>query len=117
MGVTPCGVHDECAWIFTNGLCKCLGDMFDDDISPPDSARRGSVEGSSVGILAVGELGDLDLCPETRFALLTLDRASVDGKVSKVCQELLSTVLALNQLEEIRGVVDELEWDVRKSHV
>lgn len=39
---------------------------------------------------------------------LTLDGASIDGKVSKISEELLSAVLALDELEEVGGIVDEL---------
>ena len=43
--------------------------------------------------------------------LLTFDRAAVDGEVTEVGEELLGTVLALDELEELGGVVDEL-WPV-----
>ena len=39
---------------------------------------------------------------------LTLDRAAIDGKVAKVSEKLLSAVLALNKLEQLRCVINEL---------
>ena len=38
---------------------------------------------------------------------LSFDRASVDSKVSQVSQELLGTVLAANEREELGSVIDE----------
>lgn len=40
--------------------------------------------------------------------LLPFDGASVHCKVAKVGEELLGTILALDELEEIWSVVDEL---------
>jgi hypothetical protein len=39
---------------------------------------------------------------------LSLNGTSVDGQVPEICQQFLSTVLTLNELEEVRGIVDEL---------
>jgi hypothetical protein len=39
---------------------------------------------------------------------LALDRASVDGNVSKICKKFLGAVLTLYQLEKFWGVVDKL---------
>ena len=39
---------------------------------------------------------------------LTLDGATIDGKVSEICKEFLGTILALHQFEEFGGIVDEL---------
>jgi len=45
---------------------------------------------------------------EKEIYALALDRAAVNGDVSKVCKELLSAVLCLYKLEQLRRVVDEL---------
>jgi len=39
---------------------------------------------------------------------LSFDRTAVDSEVSQVSQELLGTVLALHQLEEVWRVINEL---------
>jgi hypothetical protein len=39
---------------------------------------------------------------------LAFDRASVDGQVSEVCEQLLGTILTLYKLEELWSVIDEL---------
>lgn len=44
----------------------------------------------------------------TTTYLLSLDGASVHCEVAKVGEELLGTILALDELEEIWSVVDEL---------
>jgi hypothetical protein len=45
---------------------------------------------------------------------LTLDRTSIDGEVSKIGQELLCTILALDELEKIWGIINELDALVRE---
>ena len=49
-----------------------------------------------------------DRFAEAGLADLSLDRRAIDCKVSQVGKKLLGTVLALNELEEVLGVVDEL---------
>jgi hypothetical protein len=39
---------------------------------------------------------------------LSFDRASIDSEISKVSEEFLGTVLALHELEEVWGIVNEL---------
>lgn len=39
---------------------------------------------------------------------LALDRAAVNGDISKVCKKLLGAVLRLYKLEQLLSVVDEL---------
>ena len=111
MRVAPGGVHDEHAGVLADGLGEGLGAVLDDDVAPADFAREGGVGGGSVGVRAVDELGNDDLFPEARFSLLTFDRGTVDGEVSEVTEELLGTVLALNELEQLRSVVNELRHD------
>lgn len=55
------------------------------------------------------QLGDNNFGFETWFARLTLDRTPVDCEISEVCEELLSTVLALYKFEELRSIVDKLK--------
>jgi hypothetical protein len=48
-----------------------------------------------------------DVGLELGLADLALDAATVDGKVTQVQQELLGTVLAADQVEQRRGIIDE----------
>ena len=108
MRVTPRRVHDEHTRVLADSLRERLRAVFHDDVAPADFAREGGVGGGSVGVRAVDKLGDDDLFPEARFSLLTFDRGTVDGKVSEVAEELLGAVLALNELEQLRCVINEL---------
>jgi len=40
---------------------------------------------------------------------LALDGAAINGDISEVCEELLSTVLRLHKFEQLRCIVDELD--------
>ena len=110
MRVTPGRVHDEHTRVLANGLRECLGALLDDDVTPSKLAREGRVEWGSIGVLAVRKLGNDDLVFQARLALLTLDRRAIDGQVSEVSEQLLRTVLALDQLEKLGGVIDELQY-------
>ena len=46
-------------------------------------------------------------CYEATYDL-ALDRAAVNGEVAEVSEQLLCTVLALNELEKLRRIIDEL---------
>ncbi len=46
---------------------------------------------------------------------LSFDRAAIDSKVSKIGKQFLGTVLTLNQLEEVGGIVDELRRNLNLS--
>jgi hypothetical protein len=39
---------------------------------------------------------------------LTFNRATIDGKISKVSKKFLGAVLALDQFEEFGSIIDEL---------
>ena len=108
MCVTPCSVHNQCAGILPNSLCECLGSVLDNDVPPSDLARHASIEWRSIHwIVAVLQPGYNKLGLEAWFANLTLDRTAVDGKVAKICEELLCTVLGLDKLEQIWSIIDE----------
>jgi hypothetical protein len=84
--------------------------MLDDDVTPADSARNGCVKRRALRIFPVSQLGNDEVCLETGLSNLTHDRTAVDGEVSKVGEQLLGTVLTLDKLEEIRGIVNELKY-------
>lgn len=125
MGVTPCGIHNEGAWVVAHCFGKCFGTFFDDDVPPSDGARQGSVQGGTIKrVFAALKLGDDNVGFEAGFALvlpsndseskitrtngLAFDGASIDRQITEVCQQFLSTVLALHQLEEVRSIINEL---------
>jgi hypothetical protein len=45
---------------------------------------------------------------------LSFDGASVHGQIAQVRQQLLRTVLGLNELEKLWRVIDELGWGVNQ---
>jgi hypothetical protein len=104
VGVAPGGIHDHTSFVCSYGLDEGLWSLLVDDVSPACGARHGSVDESAAGIL---ELGHDDVALELGLANLALDLAAVDSEISKVGKELLRTVLAADQLEQLRSVVDE----------
>lgn len=125
MGVTPCGIHNEGARVLAHCFGKCFGTVLNDNVAPSDGARQGSVQGGTLErVFAALKLGDDNVGFEARFALilssneseskitstngLAFDGASIDRQITEVCQQFLSTVLALHQLEEVRSIINEL---------
>ena len=125
MSITPGGIHDQATRVRANGLGEGFGALLDDDVAPTDLAWQRGVDGRAVRIVAVLQLGDDNLILETGLSLprsstiaqsdvipityhLTLDRASVDDKISEVGKKFLSTVLGDDKLEEVWSVIDEL---------
>ena len=108
MSVAPRRVHDEHTRVLADGLRKCLGALLDDNVTPADFAGEGSVCRRAVRVFTVDKLGNDNLVLEAGLADLSLDRRAIDCKVSQVGKKLLGTVLALNELEEVLGAVDEL---------
>ena len=108
MCITPCSVHNQCTRILPNSLCECLGSVLDNDVPPSNLARHASIEWRSVDwVVAVLQPRYNKLGLEAWFANLTLDRTAVDGEVAEIREELLCTVLGLDKLEQIWGVINE----------
>lgn len=84
--IAPRCVHDERTGVFAHRLCESFGTVVDDDIAPSDFARIRCVEGWTIGVLAVLELGGFDILVEAWVTCLTLDGASVDSEVPKICE-------------------------------
>ena len=118
MGITPGSVHDEGSRVVANGHRERFGTLLNDNVAPSYLARQCGIEGWSVGVVAALQFRDNDLSLEARFTLrekdglnrtkmfrnlttnrLSFDGTSVDSKVAKVCQQFLSSVLALNEFE------------------
>ena len=125
MSITPGGIHDQAARVRADGLGEGFGALLDDDVAPTDLAWHRGVDGRAVRIVAVLQLGDDNLILETGLSLenhiracksqvcnstysLALDGGAVDSNVPEVSEQLLRTVLALDELEELGRVIDEL---------
>jgi hypothetical protein len=123
--VTPRSVHNECAGVLANGLGESFWSFLDNDIPPTILTGERSVEGGPVRVLSVPELGNGDLVLEAGFTLyevmrrccdsksresygLALNGAAIDSNISKICKELLGTVLRLYKLEQIGRIIDKL---------
>lgn len=117
VSVTPGGIHDQATGVLPNSLGKGLRALLYNDVTPADGARNGGVERGPLWIFPVGELGDDGIGLETGFTNLTFDAAAVDCKVTKVSQELLGTVLTLDEFEEVRGIVNELKVNAGVSNL
>lgn len=114
MGVSPGGVHDEDSRVVANGLGESLGSLLLDDVTPSSEAGLGGVERLGL-VLGVDEGGDGDVLEESGLSNLSLDRRSVDDEVSKVGEDLLSSVLTRDEVEEGGGVVDELRGECQST--
>ena len=108
MSITPGGVHDEDTRIRTNGFGEGLGTFLDNDVTPTKLAGEGCIQRRPFGVFAALEFGNNNLVLETRFSLLTFDGAAVDSEVSEVGEQFLCTVLALDELEKLGSIIDEL---------
>jgi hypothetical protein len=106
VGVSPGGVHDETALVGSNGLGECLGSFVDDDVSPSLGAWHAGVDDLR-RVHIVPDLWNDCLGLETGLTGLTLDRGAVDGQISEVAKQFLSSVLRSDQLEELWSVIDE----------
>ncbi|KAG8964546.1 hypothetical protein FRC03_001650 [Tulasnella sp. 419] len=109
MSISPGSVHNQSSWIFTDSLGECFGTLLHDDVTPTNFTWDGSVEWWAIRIFTVLKSWNDDFSLDAGFADLTFDAASVDGEVSEVCQEFLSTVLSNDEFEEIGCIVDELK--------
>lgn len=93
--------------VSSNSLCESLRTLVDDDVPPSGETRLTGID--DLGrIVLLHELGDDGLLGESRRSRLSEDGGSVDGDVSEVGEELLSSVLGGDELEEIGSIVDEL---------
>jgi hypothetical protein len=104
VGISPGGVHEKAALVLANSLGEGLGALLKDDLPPTLLAGL-----ADVNLLAGGveEFRRNDLALELGLANLALDGAAVDGNVCEVGQQLLSAVLAADEVEQLRGIVDE----------
>jgi len=113
--VAPSRVHDQNTRIFAHGFRERLRALLNNDVAPALLAWKRCVKGRTVGVLASLEGWDNNIVLQSGLALLALDRTTVDSEVTKVGEELLSSVLTLYELEELGSVVDKLETRMRFS--
>ena len=104
MGVTPSGVHEKTSLVGADSLGKGLGALLEENVSPTGLARRGDV---NLGTVLVGNIGDDDVALELGLANLALDGRTVDSDITKVSQQLLSTVLAAHEVKQLRSVINK----------
>lgn len=104
VGVTPGGVHEKTSLVGADSLGKGLGALLDKNVSPAGLARLADIDD---GTVLARNVGNDDLALELRLAHLALDGRAVDGDVTEVGQQLLGSVLAANEVEQLRSVVDE----------
>lgn len=104
MGITPGCVHQQSALVLAHSLSKRLGSLLHKDLSPTMLAWLSDIQ---LGAVLVEKLRNDDITLELGLADLTRDAASIDGEVAKVCQQLLCSVLAANEIEQLWGIVDE----------
>ena len=73
MRVAPRRVHDQASRVVADGLSKCLGPMFDNDVPPTNGAWQIGVEWRAVlRVFPVLQLRNDDISFETRLALFEL---------------------------------------------
>jgi hypothetical protein len=104
MGITPGGIHEKSTLIGTNSLGKCLWALLNKDVSPTLGAWLRSIELAAILIM---KFWNDDLALELWLTNLALDARTVDGNITKICKQLLSTVLGANQVEELWSIIDE----------
>lgn len=104
MGITPGSIHEKAALVLADSLGKALGTLFEEDVSP---AFLGRLRGIDLGTVGSEDLGHDDLALEFGLSNLSLDGAAVDGNVSEVGKQLLASVLAAEQVKQLRSVIDE----------
>lgn len=104
VGITPGGVHEKAALVVADSLGEGLGTLLKDDLAPAFGAGLADIDLLAGSIV---KLGDNDITLELGLTDLALDAAAVDGDVTEISKKLLSTVLAANEVEERRGIIDE----------
>lgn len=108
MRIAPGRVHDQHAGVLAHRLRERLRPVLDDDVPPSLLARQRRVQRRPVRALPVLERRYDHLVLEPGLALLPCDRGAVHGEVAEVGKQLLRAVLALDEPEELGGIVDEL---------
>lgn len=104
VGIAPGCVHKKAALVVAHSLGEGLGPLVEEELPPTILARLGDVK---LGAIGLKETGLDDVALELGLADLTLDAATVDGNVTEVKQQLLGTVLAADEIEQLGGVIDE----------
>lgn len=104
VSISPGGVHEQTTLVLANGLGEGLGALLEENVSPSLLARLADIDLLTIG---VDDLRENNLTLELGLANLSLDRAAVDGDVSKIGQQLLGTVLATNEVKELRGIINK----------
>ncbi|KAH3663370.1 hypothetical protein OGAPHI_005360 [Ogataea philodendri] len=104
VGVSPSSVHDHTTVKGSDLVGKSLWTVVQQVLSERFWRSRLDVDLPAVHVVDDWDIG---LSVQLWQANLTLDRGSIDTEVGKVRQQLLSSVLGLNHLEQRWGVVDK----------
>jgi len=96
VGITPGSVHNETALVLSDRLCESRRAFFEDDVPPAVTGRLGAIIGCAI---TAGEVRHHNLALELGLANLTLNLTAIHGEVTKVSQQLLSTILTTNESE------------------
>jgi len=104
VSITPGGIHDKTPLVCADGLCESFWAFLENDVPPTLGAGHGSVNLLATMVVYGWDGND---ALELGLADLALDLTAVDCEVTEVCEELLSTVLGANQVEERWCVIDE----------
>jgi hypothetical protein len=104
VSITPGCVHNEAALIGSDSLSEGSWALLVDDVLPSLSARNTHVDGLPT---VVEYRGHDYVTLEFGLANLTFNAAAIDGKISEVLKQLLSTVLTADQLEQLGSIIDE----------
>jgi len=96
MGVTPCSVHDQGARVLSDSLCKCLGTLLYNNVSPPDFTRHAAVQGwACLWVLTILEGRNDDFSLNTWF---TLPETSDPQPQNQKFEDLEFTICPLMEL-------------------
>lgn len=104
MSIAPCRVHDETAFVLSHSFCVGSWAFFVEDVFPACLTWLRHVNELSVVIM---KLRHDDVAFEFGIADLAFDATAIDGHISKVCEQLLCSVLAAYQGEKLWSIIDE----------
>ena len=104
MGVTPSSVHDEAPFVLSNSICIRLWAFLINDVLPSLSARNGCVDNFAIVVIKIRHD---DIAFELRLTNLAFDATAIDGNITKISQQLLSSILTPNKRKQLGCIINE----------
>lgn len=101
MSITPCGVHNEAAFVGSNSFGKGFWTFLDNDVPPSSLTWFGDVESFALRGL---ELRHDDLTLKLGFANLSFNLTSIHSKISEVSKQFLGAILTANERKQLWAV-------------